>query len=414
MKIFLKIFWEGIVQAVQQLVSNRLRTVLSLLGVSIGILCVISVLSAVNSLEFSIRKSFEQLGDNVIYVNRFNWGENPNDNWFKILRRPEPDYDDYEAIVRNVRSYDKVAYSSFMGLKPVEYRASNVSNVVMLGITYDYQEIFKFEMGQGRYFSQNEYHNGTNTIILGYNVATGIFGEGAEAVGKKVKVLGRKMTVIGVLEKEGKDLINPVNFDDVAFIPYFTARTIMDVSENGDIMVKAAEGISIERLKDELTATIRNVRRINPKEEDNFALNELSLLSVFFDSFFGTLNIAGWIIGGFSLLVGGFSVANIMFVSVRERTNIIGIKKALGAKNYFILLEFLVEAVILCVLGGVIGLITVFALTKAATALTGFEFFLSQTGMFLGVLVSVIIGLISGLIPALQASRMDPVEAMRK
>ena len=414
MAIFFKIFWEGIIQAVQQLVTNRLRTFLSLLGITIGILCVISVLSAVSSLEHNIRGSFEQLGDDVIYVNRFNWGENPRENWFKIMRRPEPSYDDYEAIVRNVRSYDKVAYSSFMGAKSMEYRSDNVSNVFVIGITYDYEEIFKLTFEKGRYFSQNEYYGGSNTIVLGYEVAKGIFGEDGNAIGKRVKVFGRKMIVIGVLEKEGQDLINPVNFDNVAFMPFYTARTIMDLSEEGDIMVKAADNISTAQLKDELTSTIRNERRLKPREEDNFALNELSVLSGFFDTFFGTLNIAGWIIGGFSLIVGGFSVANIMFVSVRERTNLIGIKKALGAKNHFILLEFLVESIILCVLGGFIGLGLVYLLAKAATAATDFEFFLSQGSMIIGVSVSIAIGIIAGLIPAVQAARMDPVEAMRQ
>lgn len=413
MRIFFKIFGEGIIQAIQQLIGNKLRTFLSLLGITIGILCVISVLSAVSSLEYNIRSSFEQLGEDVIYVNRFNWGENPRDNWFKIMRRPEPDFDDYEAIVRNVRSYEKVAFSSFIGAKSMEYKSDNVSNVFLIGVTYDYQDIFQITFDKGRYFSLSEYNNGTNTIVLGYEVAAGLFGESSSAIGKKVKIAGRKMTVIGVLEKEGTDLINPINFDQVAFIPYYTARNLKTLDE-GDIQVKAAEGVTNEQLKDELTATLRNERRLKPKEENNFALNELSVLSGFFDAFFGTLNIAGWIIGGFSLIVGGFSVANIMFVSVRERTGLIGIKKALGAKNYFILLEFLVESVILCILGGIVGLLLVFALAKVATGVSGFEFFLSQSSIIIGVSVSIIIGIISGLIPALQASRMDPVEAMRK
>lgn len=414
MGLFFKIFGAGVFQAIQQLIENKLRTFLSLLGITIGILCVISVLSAVSSLEHNIRSSFEQLGDDVIYVNRFNWGENPRENWFKLMKRPEPNYDDYEAIVRNVRSYEKVAYSSFMGAKQMEYRSDNVSNVFVIGISYDYESIFQLTFSQGRYFSQSEYQYGANTVVLGYEVASGLFGEGGNAIGKKVKVFGRKMLVIGVLEKEGQDLINPINFDQVAFIPYFTARSIMDLSEEGDIMVKAADGVPNEQLQDELTAVIRNERHLKPKEEDNFALNQLSILSNFFDAFFGTLNIAGWIIGGFSLIVGGFSVANIMFVSVRERTGIIGIKKALGAKNYFILLEFLVESIILCILGGVIGLGLVYGLAKAATAISGFEFFLSQSSIIIGVSVSIIIGIISGLIPAIQASRMDPVEAMRQ
>jgi putative ABC transport system permease protein len=413
MKIFFKIFGEGIIQAVQQLVANKLRTFLSLLGITIGILCVISVLSAVSSLEYNIRSSFEQLGEDVIYVNRFNWGENPNENWFKIMRRPEPDFQDYEAIVRNVRSYEKVAFSSFIGAKSMEYKSDNVSNVILIGVTYDYQDIFQLTFDQGRYFSLSEYNNGTNTVVLGYEVAAGLFGEGGNPIGKKVKIAGRKMLVIGVLEKEGKDLINPINFDQVAFIPYYTARNLKTLDE-GDIQVKAAADVPNEQLKDELTAVLRNERRLKPKEENNFALNELSVLSGFFDTFFGTLNIAGWIIGGFSLIVGGFSVANIMFVSVRERTGLIGIKKALGAKNYFILLEFLVESVILCILGGIIGLLLVYALAKVATAVSGFEFFLSQSSIIIGVSVSIFIGIISGLIPAVQASRMDPVEAMRK
>jgi putative ABC transport system permease protein len=249
--------------------------------------------------------------------------------------------------------------------------------------------------------------------VLGYEVAAGLFGEGGNAIGKRVKIAGRKMLVIGVLEKEGTDLINPVNFDQVAFISYYAARSLKTLDE-GDIQVKAAPGVTNAQLRDELTAALRNERRLKPKEENDFALNELSILSGFFDAIFGTLNIAGWIIGGFSLIVGGFSVANIMFVSVRERTGLIGIKKALGAKNYFILLEFLVESVILCILGGIVGLILVYALAKVATAVSGFEFFLSQSSIIIGVSVSVFIGIVSGLIPAVQASRMDPVEAMRK
>jgi putative ABC transport system permease protein len=413
MRIFFKIFGEGIVQAVQQLVGNKLRTFLSLLGITIGILCVISVLSAVSSLEYNIRSSFEQLGDDVIYVNRFSWGENPQENWFKIKRRPEPDFDDYEAIVRNVRSYEKVAFSSFIGRKSMEYKSDNVSNVILSGVTYDYQDIFQMTFDQGRYFSLSEYNNGTNAVVLGYEVAAGLFGEDGNAIGKRVKIAGRKMLVIGVLEKEGTDLINPVNFDQVAFISYYAARSLKTLDE-GDIQVKAAPGVTNAQLRDELTAALRNERRLKPKEENDFALNELSILSGFFDAIFGTLNIAGWIIGGFSLIVGGFSVANIMFVSVRERTGLIGIKKALGAKNYFILLEFLVESVILCILGGIVGLILVYALAKVATAVSGFEFFLSQSSIIIGVSVSVFIGIVSGLIPAVQASRMDPVEAMRK
>jgi putative ABC transport system permease protein len=194
-------------------------------------------------------------------------------------------------------------------------------------------------------------------------------------------------------------------------IPINYARNIVDTkSDNYDpkIIIKASEGIALNELSNEMKGQIRSIRRLSPREVDDFSLNQSSMLSLQLDSLFGVVNIAGWIIGGFSILVGGFGIANIMFVSVKERTNIIGIQKSLGAKNYFIL----VEAVVLSIIGGIIGLIIVYIITLVAAAFD-FTLILSLSNCLLGLSVSAIIGVISGFLPAWNASQLNPVEAIR-
>jgi len=178
-------------------------------------------------------------------------------------------------------------------------------------------------------------------------------------------------------------------------------------------MVKAHEGISNDELRSELTGILRSAHRLKPGSDDDFAINETSIISNSFDQFFGMLAGIGWVIGGFSLLVGGFGIANIMFVSVRERINIIGIQKSLGAKNYFILTQFLFEAVFLSLMGGIFGLMFVMILSLSVTYGLDWPMMLNEGNIILGIGVSSVIGLISGLMPAIQASKLDPVVAMR-
>jgi putative ABC transport system permease protein len=264
-----------------------------------------------------------------------------------------------------------------------------------------------------------EYQSGADVCILGAVVAEGLFGQGVDPLDKDVSVGGRKLRVIGVTKKSGKELLKPFNFDNGVLVSYNLARRGFGVRSSGhgqqtSIQVKAKPGADIEELKDEITGVLRGERHIRPKEENNFALNTLSIISNLFDKLFGTMNIAGIFIGGFALLVGMFSVANIMFVSVRERTNIIGIKMALGAKRWFILLEILIEAVVLCIFGGLFGLLLIWMVTAAISAAIDFDIHLSVSNAFWGIFTSAAVGVISGLIPASQASRMDPVEAIRK
>jgi len=408
-----KIFIESIVQAFNQIWSNKLRSFLTLLGIIIGIWCVITVLAAVDSLEANIRSSFNKLGDDVIYVQKFPWGDGDNIDWAKILKRPDPDFQDYTAIRKKVNSADKIAYSSFIGRVPTQYQSNSAEETSVVGASFDYGDIFNMELESGRYFTPTEHFYGGNQVVLGNLVAQSLFNDNIDPIGKSVKIKGRKYKVIGVIKKEGNDLINPINFDEVAILSINNTRRFSSVNWGAMIVVKAKEGIALDQLQDELTVAVRSSHKLKPKQEDDFSLNQLSIISDVFDSVFDVLNVAGWIIGGFSMIVGMFSVANIMFVSVRERTRQIGIKKALGAKKYMILMEFLIESIVLCLIGGGIGLIFVYLTASGATSATDFQFFLSQDNIITGATVAMVTGVIAGVIPAIQAANMVPVEAIR-
>lgn len=413
----LKVIWEGMNQAFQQLVSNKLRSFLSILGISIGIFCIIGVLAAVESLESNVRGSLSKLGSNVVYVQKFSWGEDPGRNFFKYMRRPNISYSDYKEVKENLTNVDLVGFYVGIGSRTVKHQSSSVDRAFLLAASEEVAELFNLEFEYGRYFSPSECVRGSSKIILGYEVANGLFGE-INPVGKKVKMDGRHLEVIGVIKKSGKSIINIANFDQGMFINYELARKVVNLktarSFDRTVGVKGAPGISTDWIKDEVTGILRGHRRLKPKEEDDFSLNEISILSELLDDFFSVLNLLGIVIGIFAMIVGVVSVANIMFVSVKERTNIIGVKKALGAKRFFILLEFLIESIILCIVGGIMGLVLVFIVVNILTQVIDFEFFLSLWNIFSGIGVSIIVGIVAGMIPALQASGMDPVEAIRK
>ncbi|MBX2892556.1 MAG: ABC transporter permease [Saprospiraceae bacterium] len=421
MRQIIRILSEGAAQAWQQLMANKLRSFLSLLGITIGIFCIIGVKSAVNSLEDNIRGSLAKLGNDVIYLSKFSWTEDPGQNFWKWMRRPNFTFQEYERLRAKLKGASQVGLWQYLGDKTVKWRSSSVEGVPFMSVTEDCAEIFRLEFdGDGRYYSQAEYYNGADVCIMGAVVAESLFGENVDPIGKDINISGRKLKVIGVVKKSGKDILKVMNFDNVVLIGYTLARRGFNVRAKGpwagttSLGVRAREGVDLENLKDEITGVLRSERRLKPREETNFALNTLTILSGLFDSLFGVINMAGFVIGVFALLVGMFSVANIMFVSVKERTNIIGIKMALGAKRWFILLEILFEAIVLCVVGGAFGLLLIWSITEIITAVIDFDIHLSLSNMLIGVLTSVVVGMLSGLIPALQASRMDPVEAIRK
>jgi putative ABC transport system permease protein len=417
----IRILREGALQAAQQLSANKLRTFLSLLGVTIGIFCIIGVKSAMDSLEANIRGSLNKLGDDTIYVEKFSWGEDPGQNFWKWMKRPNATYAEYEQLAERLDGADKVGFWMFLGMKTLKWQSSYANNAFMVALTEDCSTLLNLEFaGEGRFFTTVEYQTASQVCIIGDKVAKNVFGEGIDPLGREVNIGGRRLRVVGVLAPSGKDLLKPFNFDNGVLVGMQLARRSFYVRKDGgrwsraSMMVKAKPGISIETMKDELTGVLRGIRRVPPREEDNFALNTLSILSSLFDKVFSSINIVGFIIGIFALIVGAFSVANIMFVSVKERTGMIGVKMALGAKRYFILLEILIEAIVLCLAGGLFGLLFIWLGTLAISKVLDFHIFLSLSNVLTGVITSMIVGLVSGYIPAYQASKLDPVEAMRK
>ncbi len=405
---------ESIVFAWQALVSNKLRTFLSLLGITIGIFAIITVFTIVDSLERNIRGSVQSLGENVVFVMKWPWTFGPDYPWWKYMNRPVPVYSELAELQRKIKGADALGFR-IGARKTLKHNNNTVENAIVSGWSFEYSKIKAFDIVDGRYFREDEAEGGYNVVILGYSIAQGLFPNDESAVGKTIKVAGKNCKVIGLIKKEGESMLGNT-MDNQAVVPYNFGRLLMDVkSENSDpfIAAKAKPGVTNAQLKDEITGVMREIRGLKPMADDDFALNETNLLSKNFDGLFDMVSIAGAIIGGFSILVGGFGIANIMFVSVRERTNIIGIQKSLGAKNYFILSQFLFEAVFLSLIGGIIGLILIYLLTLGLHAVIDMEITLTRSNIILGLSVSVLIGIISGFIPAYGASQLDPVEAIR-
>lgn len=407
------LFKESLVFAWQSLVSNKLRSFLSLLGITIGIFAIILVFTIVDGLENNIRGSIQSLGNNVVYVQKWPWSFGSDYPWWKYMNRPTPQYYELDELQRRCKTTEAIAYR-IGARKTIKYHSNSIQNAVVAGISHDFYKIKNFELSSGRYFTQNETDAGYRLVLIGAKIAEGLFGE-QDPLGKEIKISGQKATVIGVIKKEGESLLGN-SFDYQVITPFNFARYLMDVrSENSDptIYVKAKPAVSNAEMMDELTGVLRGLRKLKPAADPNFALNETSLISKGFDALFEVIGTAGWIIGGFSILVGGFGIANIMFVSVRERTNLIGIQKSLGAKNIFILFQFLSESVLLSTIGGFFGLLLTYLITMLGKDIIDMDISLSSTNIILGFTISVLIGIISGFIPAYSASQLDPVEAIR-
>lgn len=408
----IQLLHESFLMALHSVVANKLRTILTLLGLTIGIFTIISVFTVVDSLESNIRENIASLGDNVVYVQKWPWSFEEDYKWWEYMKRPVPKIAEYEEIERKSQLAECCAFSVSTE-RAIKYKSNTANRAIIWANTHRFNEIRSFEIAEGRYFSLNESTIGRNVCVLGSRLKNDLFGN-EEALGKFVKIDGKKIMVIGVMKKEGSGIFGG-SMDDVVILPMNYARNIFDVrSEYLDpfIMVKSKANVPIEQLKDELRNILRNKRAIQPSKTDNFALNQASLISKGIDSIFIVLNIVGWIIGGFSILVGGFGIANIMFVSVRERTNQIGIQKALGAKKVFILFEFLSESVILALAGGIIGLIIVFGGTYIFNSIFDFKISLTVGNIINGLFISVAIGIVSGIMPSWKAAQMNPVEAI--
>jgi putative ABC transport system permease protein len=412
--IYLRLIFESAQFAWQALKSNLLRTILSLLGVTIGIFAIISVFTIVDSLERNIRNSVNFLGNNVIYIQKFPWAFGGEYPWWKYFKRPSANLREFRQLDRLLVNDEGVAIFWARGGNTLKYQNNSMTEINLQGVSYQFNKVSDVPVEQGRYFTMQDVNAGRNVVIIGYQIAENLF-PNQDPLGKEIKIKGLRFTVIGVMEKQGDSFLGMPTNDKNTFMPYGAFNKLYSTGQQGREPIIAIKGretdLGLQELEYEIRGVMRNIRGLKPRDEDNFALNRPELVADQISSLFKVIGLAGWVIGGFSILVGGFGIANIMFVSVKERTNIIGIQKSLGAKNYFVLFQFLFESVLLSLLGGGIGIFLVYLITLIPQE--SLDLLLSVGNITLGLGVSVVIGVVSGIIPAVLASNLDPVIAIR-
>ncbi len=416
--LVLRLIAESFAFAWKALKSNILRTVLSLLGVTVGIFAIIAVFTLVDSLEKNIKESFNFLGTGVIYVGKMPWNfDDPGYKWWEYFRRPNPSVNEFKFLKATLRNRTAMSIHAARGGVVIKRGSSSIGDIGLRGTGDGYEDVFDMNIEIGRYFTPDDVTGGRSVAIMGFEVAKALF-PNSDPIGQNIKIRDLSYKVIGILKREGQSFIGMRSNDYSVLIPYNSFRKLYQTGTGNwreaesTISIKGSElDLGLIELENEVRGLMRGRRGIRPNGKDNFALNRPEMIANAISGLFDVVGIAGWIIGGFSILVGGFGIANIMFVSVKERTPIIGLQKSLGAKNYFILFQFLFEAIFLSLIGGLAGIFLVFLLTFLPFG--SLDVALSAKNIILGLGVSSVIGLIAGIVPAAVAARMDPVIAIR-
>lgn len=391
---------------------------LTMLGVAIGIFAITIIFTLVNSLDYSMSQSISSLGNTMVIVYHVPWS-NDIVNWQKYFQRPRVSYDEYLALKRSLHYVDGVAYEARIRNATIRHDDRALEFVGLRAVTEDYIWMNALDLEAGRPLTELETMGGRPACVIGKEIANKLFPQ-EQAVGKWLRIRGKKVKVVGVLAKSGANMFGD-NPDELVYLPYGFAARVFDMHSrqiDPSIAVRVASLERMETVEQEITGVMRKTRGLRPSAENDFEINRPEMLINLFSDATNYLRIGGLVISFFSVIVGGFGIGNIMYTTVKERTFEIGLQKALGAKRGFILFQFLSESVLLCLLGGLLGLLLNYGITQLIQfALlqmeTEFVIVVSVNDILIGLALSGTIGLVSGFVPSLAAARMDPVESMR-
>lgn len=406
MNIFLYIK-ENIIISIKALTAHKMRTVLATLGIVIGITAVTLMQTAIEGINRAFEKSISSVGADVLYVQKFEWFS--RDDWEIIRNRKDITTYHYNFLKNHLQTAVSVS-PSVGSVKTLKYRDLVLDNVFVIGTTDEYQQTVGINVDDGRFFNQRESEGGYPVCLIGADVKNAFF-ENENPIGKTIKAGTYSFRVIGVVEKQGS-LLGLVSMDNRILIPIERFFKLYGTKRSMTINIKAADINNLDETKEEVLSVMRKIRKIPYGKRDDFGINQQEAFKTTYEQLTSLIKIIGSLITSLSLIVGSVGIANIMFVSVKERTKEIGIRKAIGANKKIILIQFLIESCIICLLGGIIGIMIAFPISVLIDALV-LPTAMPLWVVMLGIFISLLFGILSGFFPAYNAAKMDPVESLR-